>query len=82
MSDDLVKRLRSSEDMLVKTATLSAAVEFQNGRKAAFEEAAKVAESYSIERYWTDEERGAVSGRSLADPREIAAAIRALAEKG
>lgn len=49
--------------------------------KAAFEEATKVAVSYSIERYWTDDDRGAVSGRSLVDPREIAAAIRALAEK-
>lgn len=48
------------------------------GWNAAIEAAAKAAEAYSVERHHSDEVLATLKGRSLCDPRRIAAAIRAL----
>lgn len=50
-------------------------------RDAALEEAAKVVEGYSAERVYKDEVLGEIKGRTLQDPRRIAAAIRAMKGK-
>ena len=79
-------RLLAIEDMLVKTAMLSAAVEFKNGRKAALEEAASVLRS-RLDRIGLAVRTGNASNPTMCLSKielleEEIAAIRALAEKG